>query len=100
MLKSVLNVFVMNREHYLYAPVKVSGHPVCTSEIILGIASVFKSENAGMLKEISDYGSHTYMIAELWYTGSQTAYTTNDKVNLHTGLTGLIKSSYNLRIAK
>src|SRR5574344_687609 len=103
-LQNLKNTFaagiIFDREQKLDSSVKIAGHPVSRRKIYVLMAFIAEVENSGMFEKSSCYGANRNILRHTRYSGSETAYSPYDKINLHSGTGSVVKLPDNILIYK
>lgn len=83
--------FVVYRGRDLNTPLQVSRHPVRGRYIYQRVVIITEYVDARMLQVLVDNAQHLDVLAELLHAGYETAYSADDHLYLHSGLTGLVQ---------
>ena len=78
-------------KHDFHAPLEISRHPICATEIDLLLGSLAEHEDASVLQETIDDAANVDVLGDARQTGPQATDAANDQINGHARLTGLIQ---------
>ena len=89
MTDSGADILVINRSSHFHTANRISGHKVGRCNVNLLLISPSEAVDSGVFKETPDNTDHMNILCHAFHTRFQTADTSDDQINFHSGLRSL-----------